>query len=115
MREAGLDVEVSTAGQPRELPAIVDLTAYRILQESLTNVLRHSGSRIASVNLDYGPQALRLEITNQVLRPPGPVGGGLGIPGMRERVHAMGGRFSAGLRDGGVFEVLAELPTGGRE
>lgn len=114
MREAGLSVDISTTGQPRELAAIVDLTGYRIVQESLTNVLRHSGSRHAEVSLGYEPDALCVKVSNQVLRPPGPGGGGLGIPGMRERVHALGGRFSAGLRDG-FFEVCAELPTGGHE
>ena len=113
MREAGLRVDVSTDGEPRELPAIVDLTGYRIIQESLTNVLRHSGSRHAEVNLGYEPEAMRIKVSNPVLSTFAQRGGGLGIPGMRERVHALGGRFSAGLRDGGIFEVLAELPTGG--
>jgi signal transduction histidine kinase len=115
MREAGLDVAVSTAGQPRDLPAIVDLTGYRIVQESLTNVLRHSGSRHAEVNLGYEPDTIRIKVSNPVLVPPGRAGSGLGIPGMRERVHALGGAFDAGMRDGGTFEVLAELPTGGHE
>jgi signal transduction histidine kinase len=114
MREAGLRVEVSTAGPPRELPAIVDLTGYRIVQESLTNVLRHSGSQHAEVSLGYEPETMRITVSNPVLGPPGVGGGGLGIPGMRERVHALGGRFSAGLHDG-LFEVCAELPTGGHE
>lgn len=114
MREAGLEVEIATSGAVRELPAIVDLTGYRVVQESLTNVLRHSGSRQASVTLDHEPETLRIKVSNQILRPPGPGGGGLGIPGMRERVHALGGRFTAGPRDG-CFEVLAELPTGGHE
>lgn len=115
MREAGLEVEIATSGAARELPAIVDLTGYRVVQESLTNVLRHSGTRQALVNLEYEPETLRIKVSNQILRPPGPGGGGgLGIPGMRERVHALGGRFSAGPRDG-LFEVLAELPTGGHE
>jgi signal transduction histidine kinase len=116
MREAGLEVEVTTVGQPRELAAIVDLTGYRIVQESLTNVLRHSGSGVATVSLEYGPETLRVTVRNQVLTTTaGGQGGGLGIPGMRERVHALGGRFSAGPRDGGLFEVTAELPTGGHE
>lgn len=114
MQEAGLRVEVSTAGEPRELPAIVDLTGYRIVQESLTNVLRHSGSGQAEVSLGYQPEAMRIKVSNPVLGPPGRGGSGLGIAGMRERVHALGGAFQAGMVDG-HFEVRAELPTGGHE
>jgi len=115
MREAGLEVDVSTAGQPRELPTIVDLTGYRIVQESLTNVLRHSGSRHAEVSLGYEPDAMHIKVSNRVLGPPCRGGSGLGIPGMRERVHALGGEFSAGPVPGGAFEVRASLPTGGQQ
>ncbi|MER7083505.1 sensor histidine kinase, partial [Saccharopolyspora kobensis] len=112
MREAGLAVELSTAGQPRQLPPVVDLTGYRILQESLTNVLRHTSDKRAEVSVEYAEDAVVLTITNP-LSGPGGGGGGLGLPGMRQRVASLGGEFTAGPTADRRFTVHARLPTGG--
>ncbi|MEV0700505.1 histidine kinase [Saccharopolyspora sp. NPDC050389] len=112
MGEAGVQVQLATTGEPRELPASVDLTGYRILQESLTNVLRHSGDKRASVTLDYAADALVITVTNPLTGSPGD-SGGLGIPGMRQRVAALGGEFAAGPTGDGRFEVHARLPIEG--
>ena len=113
MAETGLEVEVRTAGTPRALPAVVDLTGYRVVQESLTNVLRHSDVRTATVTVRYDDEALQVVVANP---DPGRGGthrdGGLGIPGMRERVTDLGGKFWVGATPGGQFEVRATIPTG---
>ena len=108
-RDAGVDVSLRVRGERPELPKSVDLTGYRILQESLTNVLRHSHEQRAEVTLDYSPQEVGIEITNP--SPAAAAGDGLGIPGMRRRVEALGGEFSAGP-SGGRFRVRARLPIG---
>ncbi|MCI2416358.1 sensor histidine kinase [Saccharopolyspora sp. K220] len=113
MGEAGVQVQVITTGEPRELPAVVDLTGYRILQESLTNVLRHSGDKRATVTVDYATDAVVITVANPLTGPPGD-SGGLGIPGMRQRVESLGGEFTAGPTGDGRFEVHARLPIEGR-
>jgi signal transduction histidine kinase len=114
IRDAGVQVRLTTAGPRRALPVAVDFAAYRVLQESLTNVLKHSHTKVADVRIGYEDDALALAVSN----PASPVrepGGGLGIPGMRERVTALGGDFTAGPATDGRFEVRARLPTtGGR-
>jgi len=100
-------------GRPRPLPEAADLTAYRVIQESLTNVRKHAACATASLHLGYTARALRLTIANDGhgasgARASGPAGHG--IIGMRERVAAVGGRLSAGPRPGGGYRVLAELP-----
>jgi signal transduction histidine kinase len=113
---AGLPVTVTVTGAQRPLPADVDQAAYRIVQEALTNVSRHAGGARASVHLHYTPQELSIQVaddgngavTAASARPSGP---GLGLVGMRERVSALGGRLQAGPRDGGGFQVRAELPA----
>jgi signal transduction histidine kinase len=111
---AGSPVHVTVEGEQTALPADVDHAAYRILQESLTNVLRHAAPGTpADVRLRYGPDAVTISVTNS--GDPGAAvangaGGGNGIRGMRERAAAMGGRFAAGPRPGGGFEVTATLP-----
>ncbi|MFD6275373.1 sensor histidine kinase [Streptomyces sp. NPDC060209] len=111
---AGLDVTVAVEGQPQPLPPGLDLTAYRIIQEALTNVTKHAASRTARVRLAYDPHLLRLTVTDaggalpQADRP-GP-GHGFGLLGMRERAVATGGTFRAGPRPGGGFEVACTLP-----
>jgi signal transduction histidine kinase len=112
MGEAGVQVDMETVGAARTLPTVVDLTAYRIVQESLTNVLRHSGAGEARVVLRYEQEKLLVTVVNPVNGPPDP-GGGLGIPGMRHRVIALGGDFAAGPTGDGRFEVHASLPTEG--
>lgn len=111
IRQAGVQVDLRVKGDPGTLPPWVDLTGYRVLQESLTNVLRHGGGP-ADLAVEYGPAAMHLRIRNPVRAGSNP-GSGLGIPGMRERVLALGGEFSAGPVDGRWFEVCASLPIGG--
>ncbi|MFF4586208.1 sensor histidine kinase [Streptomyces sp. NPDC001388] len=107
---AGLTVRV--AGEPPRLPPGTDLAAFRIVQEALTNVVRHSGSRDARVRLDRAGGTLRLRIDDD-----GPAtgadagGGGNGLAGMRERAAALGGTIEAGPRPDGGFSVLAVLPV----
>jgi signal transduction histidine kinase len=111
MGEAGLRVEVARVGTPRPLPPVVDLTGYRIAQESLTNVLRHSPAQQATVAIRYSADAVELMVSNPV-NEAAPTDGGSGIAGMRQRVQALGGRFTAGPTPDGRFEVQASLPTG---
>ena len=113
MADAGLDVRVHTVGTPRALPAVVDLTGYRVVQESLTNVLRHSGAETATVTVRYDEDAIAITVANPV-QDVGPSGDGLGIAGMQQRVVALGGEFRAGATIDGRFEVHASLPTEGR-
>ena len=113
-RVAGITVRVRTAGTERTLPAGVDLAAFRIIQESLTNVTRHAGPGVlADVLLGYEDDALLIEVRDDGPGGPGDLpGGGNGIPGMRERVAALGGEISTGPRtDGAGFRVRARLPV----
>ena len=116
-RTAGLTVALRVDGTPRALPQGVELAAFRIVQEALTNVIRHSSARTAEVDVRYGAAALSLDV-----RDPGPLsaaggpragGSGSGLTGMRERVAALGGSVSAAPAfgpEGPGFHVHAELP-----
>ena len=117
VRVAGLPVTVTVTGRPRDLPAVTDLAAFRIIQEALTNTLRHAGPATAAVTVDYGAGELRVEVTD--------TGGGLtssaaeaayaaghGLRGMRERATAAGGTIDIGPLPGGGFRVTARLPLG---
>jgi signal transduction histidine kinase len=112
----GITVQSSISGEESTLPAAVDLAAYRIVQEALTNVVKHASGSHASVTLHYRKDALTIEIVNGIANRSGgrPVlavdRGGLGIDGMRERVSLLGGRFVAGPRDEGGFRIEAVLP-----
>ncbi|GAA3421807.1 histidine kinase [Streptosporangium vulgare] len=109
-REAGLDVRMRVDGEARELPASVDLAGYRIVQESLTNALKHGG-KAADVVIGYRPGLVTLTVDNPVDGAGrGLPGAGAGIIGMRERTVLVGGVFEAGPRDDG-WRVHAELPT----
>lgn len=112
-RRQGLHVGLERLGEIRPLPAAVELTAYRIVQESLTNVVRHSGAAGASVVLRYHPGGLDVEVTDDGPGPPPGAGdqAGHGIDGMRERAAALGGSLQAGRPEGGGFEVRARLPV----
>ena len=111
-RRAGLPVELAVAGEPRVLPPGIDLTAYRIVQEALTNAHKHAGPARAHVFLRYGIEALELEVTNDGRRAPnGGDGVGHGLVGMRERVALYDGTFEAGPRVGGGYTVRARLPV----
>lgn len=106
----GLRVELDVAGDPRPLPAPVDLAAYRIVQEALTNVLRHAGAHRVRLTLEHGPSRLLIRIRDDGAATGPDTGGGHGIDGMRERAHALSGRFTAAPHAEGGFEVCAELP-----
>ena len=109
LRAAGLPVDVVIDGDPRALPPGIDLVAYRVVQEALTNALKHAGAARAEVSIRYGATALEVSVVND-----GHVasngGGGHGIVGMRERVALYGGAFEAGPRRGGGYSVRARLP-----
>ncbi|MDN3351856.1 sensor histidine kinase [Actinomadura sp. DC4] len=113
-RVAGITVRLRTTGEPRTLPAGVDLAAFRIIQESLTNVTRHAGPGVtAQVLLGYSDGELLIEVQDDGRGAPGDLpDGGNGIPGMRERVSALGGDIRTGPRtDADGFRVRARLPV----
>jgi signal transduction histidine kinase len=105
-------VRVTVEGEPVQLPAVVDAAAHRIVQESITNVLRHAGATRAEVRLGYAPGALTVTVTDDG-RGGSVNGAGWGIKGMRERATVLGGELDAGERPGGGFAVTATLPIGG--
>lgn len=109
---SGVEVALRVSGQRRQLPASVDLAAFRIVQESLTNIVRHAGARAATVELTYNDGELELEIDDdgRGASPPSSDGAGSGIAGMRERATALGGEFDAGPLPGRGFRVRARLP-----
>ncbi|MEV5737032.1 sensor histidine kinase [Streptomyces sp. NPDC052292] len=111
-RTLGLNATLTIEGQRHGMPAAVDRTVYRIVQESLTNVARHADAATASVRIDCRPDALAIRVDDDGRATPAadPVPG-LGLIGMRERVTALGGRLRAGPRGGGGFTVQAELPV----
>ena len=110
-RIAGLPVSFAVEGVPRPLPGGAALTAYRIVQESLTNTRKHAGPvASASVVLRYSTDALVLAISDDGRGAAAPDGAGHGLTGMRERVAVYGGSVVAGPRPGGGFEVVATLP-----
>jgi signal transduction histidine kinase len=115
MRTSGLPVDLATTGRRNGVPAAIDLAGYRIVQESLTNVLRHAGEARAHVVVDYQEEAVRIEVTDDGSARPGvlPQPGGQGIAGMRERSAAVGGTLEAGAMAGGGFRVRARLPLAG--
>lgn len=113
VRSAGLSVQLRVMGRRRPLPAGLDLTAYRLLQEALTNSLKHSGGSATRVCVDFGETELRLEVVDAG-RPAGAPAlasaGGHGLIGMRERVTVFGGDLEAGPEPDGGFAVRARLP-----
>ena len=108
----GLDATLTIEGQRHNVPAAVDRTAYRIVQESLTNIARHAAAATASVRIDYRPDALVIWVEDDGKATPdtAPVPG-VGLLGMRERVTALGGHMRAAPRSGGGFTVQADLPV----
>jgi len=118
-RQAGLPVTVTVTGQPRAVPAVTDLAAFRIVQEALTNAIRHAGPATAAVSLCYGDADLRIEVTDTGRGPgggpeSGPGGSGHGLRGMRERAAAAGGTIEIGSGPSGGFRIAARLPAGAR-
>jgi signal transduction histidine kinase len=112
---AGLDVRAETDGAVRPLPFGVDVAAFRIVQEALTNVTRHARGATATVRVSYGDDELTVQVDDdgRGSRSDGAAGTGKGIMGMRERVGALGGELQAGPRPGGGFRVRARLPLSG--
>jgi signal transduction histidine kinase len=110
--KAGIAIDVKLSGRPRPLPAPVDLAAYRIVQESLTNVIRHAGAHAASVSVSYEDDRVVVEVDDSggTGAESDVAGSGSGLVGMRERALALGGEFAAGPRDDGGFRVRAALP-----
>jgi signal transduction histidine kinase len=109
---AGLQVEVSVGGPARPLPGTVDLAAYRIVQESLTNVVRHAHASAATVRVRYDRQAVVLEVEDNGSGATNGARDGHGLIGMRERATAVGGTLQVGTAPGGGYLVRATLPTG---
>jgi signal transduction histidine kinase len=109
---AGVPTRVVVKGAPRSLPPAVDHTAFRVAQESLSNVLRHAGRASAVVTLAYEPDCVTVEVVNDEGKQPDGEsrGSGHGIAGMRERVAELGGELEAGCRLDGGFRVRARLP-----
>ena len=117
VRGAGVGVDVETGGLPRRLPAAVELTAYRVVQEALTNVLRHAGRANATVRLTYGDEVLDIDVDDDGdgAASTNGRGAGLGLVGMRERVELLQGELETGPRAGGGFRVHARLPASGSQ
>jgi signal transduction histidine kinase len=112
VRQSGLPVELTIEGEPVSLPAGVDLSAYRIVQEALTNTLRHAGEAHAWVAVRYGGEDVEIEVANDGRSDNGD-GSGHGLVGMRERVALCGGELTAGPREGGGYRIAARLPVAG--
>jgi signal transduction histidine kinase len=110
VRAAGLDVDLHVHGEPVDLPSGLDLSAYRILQEGLTNALKHSGARRAEVDVTYGDRDLLVAVRDDGRGPASSDGLGHGLVGIRERVKIYGGEMAAGAENGGGFTLRAKLP-----
>jgi signal transduction histidine kinase len=113
VRRAGLPVDLSVQGEPCRLPAGVDRSVYRIVQEGLTNTLKHAGAGHASVRLSYDSRAVELEVLDDGTGPGAGNGGGFGLVGMRERAALYGGVLESGPRPGGGYALRARLPLDG--
>jgi signal transduction histidine kinase len=116
VQAAGLPVSLVIDGDLAALPATVDVSVYRIVQEALTNVLKHAGPARAGVTIDCGRDAVTIEVTDDGTAGPGhpAPAGGHGLAGMRERAAVFGGELAAGPRPGGGYTVRARLPLGDR-
>ena len=112
-RAAGLRVELHVSGPTASLPADLDLVAYRVVQEALTNAIKHAGPASAQVRVEVGARELELRVSDTgrpAVTRPASNGAGHGLVGMKERVRAYGGELHAGARSGGGFEVAARIP-----
>jgi signal transduction histidine kinase len=110
VRRAGLAVDLSVEGAPRELPEALDLSAYRIVQEALTNTLKHARASRAAIIVRYGERELAVEIADDGMGANGTSVDGRGLIGMRERVALFGGDLVTGPAAGGGFAVKARMP-----
>lgn len=113
VRQSGLPVELTVEGTPVKLPAGVDLSAYRIVQEALTNTLKHAGPARAWVAVRWADDDVEIEVANDCRDGGESDGAGHGLVGMRERVALCGGELSSGPRPGGGFKISARLPVAG--
>ena len=113
VRAAGLAVRLQIHGEPVELPPGLDLSAYRIVQEGLTNTLKHAHARQAEVEVQYGPRDLRVEVRDDGRGTSTGDGLGHGLVGIGERVKIYGGDMSAGVSPSGGFVLRARLPLDG--
>jgi signal transduction histidine kinase len=111
VRAAGLAVDLRIEGEARPLPPGVDLSAYRIVQEALTNTLRHAGAGRAEVMVRYGGAGVEVEVVDDGRGPAANGTAGHGLAGMHERVGMFGGELDVGAREGGGFRVRALLPA----
>jgi signal transduction histidine kinase len=109
-RTAGVEVELVVSGDRIELPAGLELAAYRVAQEALTNVIKHARPATACVRLVYGPSELVVDVADDGDGPPGSLDGGRGLAGMRERVALYAGELTVGVRPKGGFGVCARFP-----
>jgi len=120
VRAAGVDVNLTVEGEARDLPASVDLAAYRVLQEALTNIIRHVGPTHADATLRFSTDDLLIEVVDTgngqqpAARTLSEEGAGRGLLGMRERVGAFGGDLQAGPNGKG-FRVRARIPLGAQQ
>jgi signal transduction histidine kinase len=112
-RAAGLAVRLEVIGEPTPLPSGVELSVYRIVQEALTNALKHADPTTVTVTLGYRDARLELEVVDDGTPTLGAATAGQGLIGMRERVALLGGELETGPREGGGFRVAARLPVGG--
>jgi signal transduction histidine kinase len=112
VRHSGLEVALTVDGEPRPVPRALDLSAYRIVQEALTNTLKHGNARHADVAIHYGDDRLEIEILDDGKGDSNGDSGGQGLIGMRERVGVFGGSLVAGPAPGGGFSVSARFPLG---
>jgi signal transduction histidine kinase len=110
VRGAGLAVDLTVEGTPREMPEALDLSAYRIVQEALTNTLKHARATHADVRIRYRHQAVEVEVSDDGVGPAGTSADGRGLIGMRERVGLFGGELRAGPGPAGGFAVSASMP-----
>ncbi|SES20648.1 Histidine kinase-, DNA gyrase B-, and HSP90-like ATPase [Lentzea xinjiangensis] len=110
-RATGLDAQLTIEGHNDDVPAAVERTAYRIVQESLTNIARHAAAATARIRIDYRPDALLISVDDDGTATPKTSAEGVGLLGMRERVTALGGSLQAAPRGEGGFSVRAELPV----
>jgi signal transduction histidine kinase len=114
LERAGVQVSLAASGDPVPLRPEVEVAAYRVVQESLTNVVAHAGPCRVQVTVRYGPEELDVEVSDDGAAQPGSGRGGYGLTGIRERVAALGGSVDAGPRTDGGFTVHALLPLGAR-
>jgi signal transduction histidine kinase len=111
MRSTGISVDVDVSGAVTPLPPAVELAAYRIVQEGLTNVLKHAAATRAVVRVGIDADVLVVEVVDDGAGAGATDGGGHGLAGMRERVALFGGALRAGDRVGGGFEIHARIPV----